>query len=128
MAAVALLVTLYAGCGSGSSTTSSSSSTASTTSGSTAAGGSQSSAAASGTTITIQNFKFDPTPLTVKAGDTITVTNQDGTDHELKADDGSFDAGRFATGSKTFTASKAGTFSYHCDVHTYMTGVLQVTG
>ena len=91
-------------------------------------GGSTASTAASGTSITIKSFKFSPTPLNAKVGDTITVTNQDGTDHELKANDGSFDAGRFSTGSGTFTVTKAGTFAYHCDVHNYMTGVIQVTG
>jgi len=83
-------------------------------------------AAVAGTAITIKDFKFSPTPLKAKVGDTITVTNNDNTDHELKADDGSFDAGRFASGSMTFTVSKAGTFAYHCEVHDYMTGVIQV--
>ena len=94
-------------------------------------GSSKASAPASETVaagITIKDFKFSPTPFTAKVGDTITVTNQDGTDHELKANDGSFDAGRFANGSKTFTVTKAGTFAYHCDVHDYMTGVIQVNG
>jgi plastocyanin len=107
-----IAVLAIAACGSGSSS-------------STPAG---SGAATSGTAITIKDFKFSPTPLNAKVGDTITVTNQDGTDHELKANDGSFDAGRFATGSKTFAVSKTGTFAYHCDVHDYMTGVIQVAG
>jgi plastocyanin len=78
--------------------------------------------------ISIKDFKFSPTPLNAKVGDTITVTNEDDTDHELKADDGSFDAGRYAKGSGTITVTKAGTFAYHCDVHDYMTGVIQVAG
>ena len=77
--------------------------------------------------MTIKDFKFSPTPLSAKAGDTITVTNQDATDHQVKANDGSFDSGRFADGSKTFTVTKPGTFAYHCDVHDYMTGIIQVT-
>ena len=116
-AACTSFVVLAAGCSSGSST-------ASTSTASTPTAG----AGASGTSISIKDFKFAPTPLNAKAGDTITVTNNDGTDHELKANDGSFDAGRFSTGSMTFTVTKAGTFAYHCDVHDYMTGVIQVTG
>jgi plastocyanin len=94
----------------------------------TSSSGSASSAPASGTAISIKDFKFSPTPLNAKVGDTITVTNQDDTDHELKANDGSFDAGRFAKGNGTFTVTNAGTFAYHCDVHDYMTGVIQVAG
>jgi plastocyanin len=81
----------------------------------------------SGTTINIKSFTFTPNPFNAKVGDTITVTNEDGTDHELKADDASFDTGRFADGAKTITVSKAGTFPYHCDVHNYMIGVIQVS-
>ena len=96
--------------------------------GGSSSGGSTAGTGASGA-ITIKDFKFNPTPLNAKVGDTITVTNQDGTDHELKANDGgAFDAGRFSNGSKTFTVTKAGTFAYHCDVHDYMTGVIQVAG
>ena len=84
--------------------------------------------ASSANAITIKDFKFLPTPLNAKVGDTITVTNEDSTDHQLRAKDGSFDSGRFASGSKTFTLTKAGTFAYYCDVHDYMTGVIQVTG
>jgi plastocyanin len=105
--ALVAVVGLASGCSSGSSASSASSTT--------------------GTSITIKDFKFSPTPLTAKVGSSITVTNDDGTDHELKENDGSFDTGRFSSGSKSFTVSKAGTFAYHCDVHTYMTGVIQIT-
>ena len=70
---------------------------------------------------------FSPTPLNAKVGDTITVSNQDGTDHELKANDASFDTGRFSSGSKTIKVEKAGMFAYHCAIHDYMTGVIQVS-
>ena len=114
IALIALVI--GAGCSSGSSSVSSSSNSSSLPAG----------AGAQGTTITIKDFKFAPDPLNAKVGDTITVTNLDNTDHELKANDGSFDAGRYSSGSKTITVTKAGTFAYHCDVHDYMTGVIQV--
>ena len=95
-----------------------------------AAGGCSSSgtslSGASGTKITIQNFAFKPSPLKAKVGDTITVTNKDNTDHSLTADDNSVDTGRFSTGTKTITVTKAGELKYHCAVHSTMTGVIQV--
>jgi plastocyanin len=117
-AALVPLVGIAGGCSSGSPTTNASA----------PASSSSAPPSASGTTITIKDFVFSPTPLNAQVGDTVTVTNQDDADHELKANDGSFDAGRFAKGSKTFTVTKAGTFAYHCDVHDYMTGVIQVSG
>ncbi len=78
--------------------------------------------------IKIQSFKFTPSPASAKVGDTITVTNADGTDHSLTADDGSFDSGVFSGGTKTFTVSKAGSIKYHCRIHNFMTGVIQVSG
>jgi plastocyanin len=81
--------------------------------------------AASG--ITIHSFKFVPNPLTVKVGATVGVTNDDGTGHSLTADDGSFDTGVFSSGSKTIQLTRAGTFKFHCQVHNFMTGTINVT-
>lgn len=82
---------------------------------------------ASSGAITIENFKFSPNPLSAKVGDSITVTNKDGTNHTMTADDESFDTKEFSTGSKTITVVKAGTVGYHCHVHDYMKGVIQVS-
>ena len=49
--------------------------------------------------ITIKSFAFKPTPLTVKAGTKITVTNKDGTTHTFTSDNGKFDAGSIDGGS-----------------------------
>ncbi len=81
---------------------------------STPAGG----AGTAGTAIAIKDFTFSPTPLNAKVGATITVTNADNTDHQLKANDGSFDTGAFSSGSKTITVMTAGTFAYHCAITT----------
>lgn len=77
--------------------------------------------------VVIQNFRFSPTPLTIKVGSTLTVTNRDGTDHTFTADDHSFDTGRFSSGSKALVLSTAGRFTYHCEVHNFMTGEVDVT-
>ncbi len=134
-ALLAAALILSAGLGACSSKSSTSSTTttsaASGASGSTTsvAGGTSTTAAATAAAgkITIQGFKFVPDPSKAKVGDTVTVTNQDGTDHSLTATDGSFDTGVFSSGSKTFTVSKAGTFSFHCKIHNFMTGTLTVT-
>lgn len=78
--------------------------------------------------ITIENFKYSPSTLTVKAGDTINVTNKDMPDHTITADDGSFDTGLISqNGSVSFVApSKTGTYQYHCTSHPYMKGTIIV--
>jgi plastocyanin len=127
---VVVLFTLglgLASCGGSSSSSTSSSTTggAATTTGgaaTTAAG-----AAASGGAVAIHNFAFQPMTLSAKVGDSITVTNQDNTSHSLTANDGSFDTGVFSSGSKTVKLTKAGTFTFHCQIHSFMTGTITVT-
>ena len=83
---------------------------------------------ATGTTITIHNFMFNPPTLMVKTGSTVTVKNTDDTAHTVTALDGSFDTKPIQPGkSATFTVAKAGTFKYHCNIHNYMMGTIQVT-
>lgn len=87
-------------------------------------------AGSSGTAITIKNFSFKPSPLKVKAGAAVQVTNGDGTAHTVTADDKtSFDTSRIEGGSgKGFTApTKPGTYAYHCNIHDYMKGSLIVS-
>jgi plastocyanin len=80
-------------------------------------------------TVTISNFEFSPDTLQVKVGDTVTVRNKDSAEHTVTAADGSFDTGRFASGTKTFTVTKAGRFEFSCNVHPYMTHkFIQVAG
>ncbi len=81
------------------------------------------------TTVVIKNFLFAPDSITVPAGATVRVDNQDGANHTLTANDGSFDTGNIAgRASGTFTApSKPGTYPYKCAIHPFMTGTLVVT-
>jgi len=77
--------------------------------------------------VTIQNFAYSPATITVKAGDSITWTNQDSVGHSATADDNSFDTGVLPQGqSKSITFSKAGTYTYHCSVHPTMKGTVVV--
>ena len=82
-----------------------------------------------GTKITIQDFAYSPDPLRAKVGDTITVTNDDGSTHTLTADDNSLTTGELDSGqSGTVTLKTAGTLPYHCEIHgTSMKGSFRVT-
>jgi plastocyanin len=78
-------------------------------------------------TVTISGMKFAPASYTVKAGTTVTWVNNDGVPHTVTADDNSFDSGSIAAGEKfTHTFGTAGTFAYHCNFHSGMTGTLVV--
>ena len=85
--------------------------------------------ATTGTVITIKDFKFSPNPLKAKAGATITVKNDDSTTHTLTADDKSFDTGEVANGTsgKITLPGKAATVKYHCQIHDFMKGSIEVT-
>ncbi|MFF6829824.1 cupredoxin domain-containing protein [Streptomyces longwoodensis] len=79
--------------------------------------------------ITMRNFAFSPATLTVKAGEKVTVVNEDGATHTVTASQGgAFDTGSIAGGkSGTFTApSKAGTYAFVCTFHPNMKGTLTV--
>ena len=81
--------------------------------------------------VTIMNFKFDPTPLTIPVGTTVVWTNQDTAPHTATSDAGSafvFDTGMLQKGqSGKITFTTAGTFTYFCSVHPNMHGTVTVT-
>jgi plastocyanin len=79
-------------------------------------------------TITIEDFAFSPVMATAHVGDTIIVTNKDSVAHTLTADDGSFDTGKLSKGNKPIELDSTGTFTYHCEIHSYMKGTIEVSG
>jgi plastocyanin len=92
-------------------------------------------AGASDGSVTIQNFAFGPTPVTVDVGDTVTWTSQDlYTVHTVTADDTSaekFDSGDLGTDthlSFSHTFNTPGTFTYHCSHHASMKATVVVVG
>jgi plastocyanin len=79
--------------------------------------------------VTIDNYTFSPATLTVPVGTTVTWTNRDFEVHTVTADDTppTFkSAGLDTDDSFSFTFNKAGTYSYHCSLHTRMTGKIVV--
>jgi plastocyanin len=75
------------------------------------------------------NFGFQPQSLSVPVGTVVTFRNDDGEAHTFTADSGGFDSGVLSGGqSFTFTFGTAGTFTYHCNLHSSMRGTIAVGG
>ena len=87
-------------------------------------------AAQSSTNVTIKNFSFNPGSITVVIGvnNTVTWTNMDTVTHTVTADDGSFNGSIPAGATFTHTFTIAGNFSYHCSIHKFMKGTVNVLG
>ncbi len=95
---------------------------------STMAGGAATTAAAPMATnaVSIGDFKFEPADITVAVGTTVTWTNNNTQPHTATSA-GNFDTGAIQPGaSMTVTFDKAGTFSYICSFHPFMTGSVTV--
>jgi len=67
--------------------------------------------------VTIQGFAYSPTPLTIRAGDTVTWTNRDSAQHSAFFNDG-FKTPALSQGqSASLVFGSAGTFNYICGIH-----------
>jgi plastocyanin len=73
--------------------------------------------------------KFDPTTVTVTAGQTVEwdFADSSGTPHTVTADDGSFDSCSQTSGKFVVTFSKAGDVKYHCTLHAQMLADVKVS-
>jgi plastocyanin len=77
-----------------------------------------------GTKVSMENIQFSPKDLSVKAGDTVTFTNNESIPHDVQKSSGpgenfsSGDAGGMQKGD-TFelTLDEPGEYEYICDVH-----------
>ena len=77
--------------------------------------------------VVIESFKFMPTDLQVKAGDTVEWTNKDSAEHTLTFENGNFDQKLPAGGKAIFTFNEKGEFRYFCSFHPEMQGVVVVS-
>jgi plastocyanin len=78
--------------------------------------------------VAIAGFAFNPKDANVNAGITVVWTNNDDASHKIVADDGSFQSGNLAKGETfAYTFSTAGTYSYHCSIHSSMKGAVVVS-
>ena len=84
-------------------------------------------AAADPNGVSIASFAYAPATLTVKVGSTVTWTNNDTAGHTVTADDGSFGSKTLAAGDAfSHLMDRAGTYSYHCAIHSSMTATIVV--
>ena len=77
--------------------------------------------------IVVKDFMFNPTPLTVKTGSTVTWTNMDDEPHTVVSDTGEFKSGGMDTNeSFTHKFDKPGTYHFTCSIHPRMVGTVVV--
>jgi plastocyanin len=78
--------------------------------------------------VPIAGFAFKPAKLVVSVGARVTWTNEDSAPHTATADQGqAFDTGTLMQHqSRTVTFRTAGTFTYHCAFHPFMTATVTV--
>jgi plastocyanin len=97
-------------------------------------------AAISGLTMTVTittdsggTFAFNPVTLTIPVGTTVIWKNTTAAPHTVTSDDGkTFDSGvntpiSAQGGTFSFKFTSSGKFTYHCEIHPYMTGTIIVT-
>lgn len=77
--------------------------------------------------VEIEDFAYDPDPVTIEEGGKVTWINRDPVPHTATAEDGSFDTGTLEEGklgSESF--KEPGTYAYTCTIHPQMEGTVEV--
>ena len=78
--------------------------------------------------VAIKGFAFGSGDIQAKVGQIVTFTNNDSAPHTATLDDGSCSTGTISAGSSDglmFTA--AGTYPFHCKIHSSMHGTITVS-
>jgi amicyanin len=79
------------------------------------------------TEVNIDQFTFLPQRITVKAGTTVTWSNEDDVPHTVASSSKVFKSKALDTADKfSFTFTTPGTYDYFCSVHPHMTGAVVV--
>ncbi len=77
--------------------------------------------------IEIIDFEFEPNPIIVTKGTTVTWINRDSERHTALSDDGVFGSALLSRGGTfSYKFSEKGTFHYHCNQHINMKGTVIV--
>ena len=76
---------------------------------------------------TLTTTAFNPNPMTVPSGSTVTWMNNDNITHTSTSNSGVWSSGGIAPGATfSHTFSTPGTFQYHCSIHPNMVGTVTV--
>lgn len=76
--------------------------------------------------VKIGNFTFGPQELKVKAGTTVTWTNEDDIPHTVVSPNNFRSKALDTDGGYSFTFTTPGTYKYFCSLHPHMTGTIVV--
>src|SRR6187551_466310 len=80
-------------------------------------------------TVTMPGKLYDPTQLSVLVGTSVTWKNDDSINHTVTADGDAFSSGYVPPGGTyTFTFAKQGHYAFHCTIHKFMRGEVDVFG
>ena len=82
--------------------------------------------AADAIAVKIGNFTFGPQELKVKAGTTVTWTNEDDIPHTVVSPNNFRSKALDTDGKYSFTFTTPGTYKYFCSLHPHMTGTIVV--
>jgi amicyanin len=82
--------------------------------------------AADAIAVKIGNFTFGPQELKVKAGTTVTWTNEDDIPHTVVSPNNFRSKVLDTDGTYAFTFTTPGTYKYFCSLHPHMTGTIVV--
>ena len=83
-------------------------------------------ARAADTAVKISNFTFNPPQITVKAGTTVTWTNDDDIPHTIVSPPAIRSKALDSDDKFSFTFTTPGTYKYFCGLHPHMTGTIVV--
>ena len=72
-------------------------------------------------------YLFKAKSLSVSVGDKVIWNNKSDAPHTVTFNTGTYDKPLPVGGSVSRTFKKAGTFKYHCEIHTYMTAKVVVS-
>jgi amicyanin len=83
-------------------------------------------ASAEDVAVKIGNFTFGPQEVKVKAGTTVTWTNEDDIPHTVVSPNAFRSKVMDTDGTYSFTFTTPGTYKYFCSLHPHMTGTIIV--
>jgi plastocyanin len=77
--------------------------------------------------VEIEDFAYEPDPVTIEEGGKVIWINRDSEPHTATAEDGSFDTGTLEEGKlKSESFNEPGAYAYVCTIHPEMKGAVEV--